>query len=159
KIDNVTDIEILQQFAYNFWVERNELTPEKSFNEYMAAVKKVNNSYGNAMRRGYDTDRGRVYLQYGPPNHIHENRFSSATKPYEIWQYYKIEGQSNKRFVFAALDLALKDYDLIHSDVIGELYNSKWQQELYLNSPIINDDESMEEMWGSPLDEYYRDPR
>ncbi|MDR2084941.1 MAG: GWxTD domain-containing protein [Bacteroidales bacterium] len=159
KVDTITNINTLQQFVYHFWSERDELDPSMAFVNYMTEVKKVNNSYGNAMRKGYDTDRGRVYLQYGPPNHIHENRMSSATKPYEIWQYYKIEGQSNKRFVFATLDAALKDYDLIHSDVIGELYNPKWQHELYLNAPITDDSESMEEMWGAPLDEYYKDPR
>jgi len=158
-INKVGSLEVLQQFTYQFWLERNELDPAKAFNDYYAEVRKVNISYGNAMRKGYDTDRGRVYLQYGPPNHVHENKISSATKPYEIWQYYKIGSQSNKRFVFATLDAALKDYDLIHSDVVGELYNSKWQHELYLNAPIIDDSDRMEEMWGSPLDEFYRDPR
>lgn len=157
-LNEVEDVTLLQNFVYHFWSERDELNPEKAFNDYMREVAKVNRSYGNTVKYGYETDRGRVYLQYGAPNHIHENKVSPSTLPYEIWQYYEIAGQRNKRFVFASMDAATKDYNLIHSDVFGELSNPKWQYELYLNAPITDDETSYDEMWGVPLDEYYDDP-
>jgi GWxTD domain-containing protein len=43
--------------------------------KYLEQVKKVNASYGNNLNMGYDTERGRVYLQYGPPNAIADSYF------------------------------------------------------------------------------------
>lgn len=158
KVDTVTNIEIMQQFISMFWSERDELAPEQAFNNYMGEVKKVNASYGNVFRKGYDTDRGRIYLQYGPPNHVEKNVIPASTIPYEIWQYYEIAGQRDKRFVFATHDAAIKDYDLVHSDVVGELSNPKWQFDLYHNAPIINDDTEYEEIWGQHLQRTFDNP-
>lgn len=158
KVDTVTNIEIMQQFISMFWSERDELAPEQAFNNYMGEVKKVNATYGNVFRKGYDTDRGRIYLQYGPPNHKENNVIPASTIPYEIWQYYEIAGQRDKRFVFATHDAAIKDYDLVHSDVIGEIHNPKWQFDLYHNAPIINDDTEYEEIWGQHLQRTFDNP-
>lgn len=158
RVDGENDENVLRNFIYMFWSDRNMIEPQKDFNNYMALVKKVENSYGNAIRRGYDTDRGRVYLQYGPPDHIMENKLASDTSPYEIWQYYQCGSQRNRRFVFASLDAALKDYDLIHSDMIGEVNNPKWQYDLHNNAPITNDNTSYDSSWGNDLDTYFNDP-
>lgn len=158
RVDGENDENVLRSFIYMFWSDRNMIEPQKDFNNYMALVKKVENSYGNAIRRGYDTDRGRVYLQYGPPDHIMENKLASDTSPYEIWQYYQCGSQRNRRFVFASLDAALKDYDLIHSDMIGEVNNPKWQYDLHNNAPITNDNTSYDSSWGNDLDTYFNDP-
>ena len=158
KVKKNNDEESLKKFIVMFWSERDEDNPEQAFNNYMREVQKVNKTYGNSIRKGYDTDRGRVFLQYGPPDHVERNVISAGTLPYEIWQYYQIAGQRNKRFVFASQDAATKDYDLVHSDVFGELNNPKWQYDLYHNAPIINDDSEYEEMWGTPLQRTYDDP-
>ncbi|MGI6719171.1 MAG: GWxTD domain-containing protein [Bacteroidales bacterium] len=160
KIDSIKDINILQNFVYKFWNDRYSINAENKLNEYLKQVEKVEEVYSNNIRHGFETDRGRVYLKYGAPNHVHRNQISSATIPFEIWQYYQLpDGQRNKRFVFATPDLALKDFDLIHSDVVGELNNPKWQYDLHLNAPIIDDNLIYEEMWGSRIQEYYEDPR
>jgi hypothetical protein len=83
-------------------------------------------------RHGFETDRGRVYLQYGPPTELHESRFEAGTKPYEIWQYNIIpNNETNVVFVFYDDDLVSNDYHLIHSTATGEVYNEQWK--LYLN--------------------------
>lgn len=160
RVDSINDINVLQNFVYKFWNDRYGINAERELDEYLVQVKKVEEVYSNKVRHGYETDRGRIYLKYGAPNHVHRNQISSATIPFEIWQYYQLpDGQRNKRFVFATPDLALKDFNLIHSDVIGELNNPKWQYDLHLNAPIIDDNLIYEEMWGSRIQEYYEDPR
>ena len=62
------DIDLMKKFFYNFWKERDPLSPENAWCSYYMEVKKVNNEFKNAHVEGYLTDRGRVYLQYGPPN-------------------------------------------------------------------------------------------
>jgi hypothetical protein len=51
--------------------------------------------------------------------------------PYEIWHYYELKNtQRNKRFVFYSPDRVTSDYYLLHSDALGEVYNSRWQIDL-----------------------------
>ena len=86
--------------------------------------------YGTRIFPGYATDRGRVYLQYGAPNTVTTRESSPNEYPYEIWHYYKIRQFSNKRFVFYNPDLVGNNYRLLHSDLIGETQNYRWQYEL-----------------------------
>ena len=152
-----TDVDVMQKFLLRFWSDRDVFEPEKAFNAYIEEVKKVNTMYGNSIRKGYDTDRGRVYLQYGAPNHVERNVFSPGTKPYEIWQYYELAGQRDKRFVFASNDPATKDYELIHSNMLGEINDPKWQYRLY-NAPTQDNSEEYQEMWGAPLQRAFDNP-
>ncbi|PKP46860.1 MAG: hypothetical protein CVT94_13355 [Bacteroidetes bacterium HGW-Bacteroidetes-11] len=132
-----SDIHSLQQFLYNFWLTRNEVDPSGAWDKYRIEVIKVNNSYSTQVKKGYDTDMGRVYLQYGPPNTITDVPFDAGgllndpSIPYQIWHYYTINNRErNKKFVFAASELKVKDYTLIHSDATGEIQNYNWQREL-----------------------------
>ncbi len=128
------DIRTMQQYFFNFWLQRNVINPESSWLAYQKEVEIVNHNYGTKTRKGYDTDRGRVYLQYGTPSEIFDKPFetntgldgSYGTVPYQIWHYYKLKNQTNKKFVFANPHLASNDYELIHSDAIGEFNNPNW---------------------------------
>ncbi len=131
----------LQQYFYQFWQKRSELEPEKAWTAYNQEVIKVNNTYSTQVRKGYDTDMGRVYLQYGPPNNITDVPFetsgyrhtagssSTGSVPYQIWHYYSLNNnrERNKRFVFINSSLLAADYQLVHSDVKGEIQNYNWQ--------------------------------
>jgi len=47
------------------------------------------------------TDRGRVYLKYGPPNIISRKLYEPSSYPYEIWHYYVLgDNQRNKNSFF-----------------------------------------------------------
>jgi len=87
-------------------------------------------------QQGYYTDRGRVYLQYGPPSQRAMQPNEQNTFPYEIWQYYRTtdasNGQffSNRKFVFVNKMIGDDCYMLVHSDMRGEIYNPRWQFEL-----------------------------
>jgi GWxTD domain-containing protein len=143
------DLELLQRFLYNFWTERDELNPEKSWIDYLRMVLAVNKEFRAGRTQGYQTDRGRVYLQYGPPSVLVDRSFDtgssgmtisnsngfdeSGTIPYQIWQYDVLGSQRNKTFVFANIHIAAQTYDLIHSDAQGEIFNPQWQSELSRN--------------------------
>ena len=125
------DVYSMQQYIYYFWTKRNADDPEKAWTDYKQEVIKVNTSYSSRIKKGYDTDRGRVYLQYGPPNIVSNGQDDPAAYPYEIWQYYKLNTQTNRKFVFYTTDRSTNDYRLLHSDAIGELQEPNWEVKLH----------------------------
>lgn len=136
---NYYDMRTMQLFMYNFWVKRNPSDPEGAWMKYLEQVEKVNANYTTNQKKGYDTDRGRVYLQYGPPNTISPNYFEPDTYPYEIWHYYVLRDhlyadQSNKKFIFAQVNEGTNDFILIHSDAKNEVTNSRWNYDLHKRS-------------------------
>lgn len=175
-IDNqssVADPVILKRYLSHFWEERNEIDPEGAWLTYLNEVKKVDKLFGNKFRRGYDTDRGRVYLQYGPPNSITDRPFDAGDSqmtnnknrmtgqdggvvPYQIWHYYVIKNQRNKKFVFYNPHLAGDEYSLIHSDAQGEFYNSQWQSQL--KRIQLHDVDQGQDGFDGQSGRYYNDP-
>ena len=150
----------LQNFFYSFWIKRNPTDPEGAWLEYYNKVKYVQSTYGNKTIKGYRTDRGRVYLQYGPPTNITESPYKSTTYPYEIWHYYYVDGQSNVKFIFYNKDLVSNDYDLLHSDKTGEIRDPAWQMKLVKHhDPLENSDtKKPDDFWGNDMDENWRNP-
>jgi GWxTD domain-containing protein len=139
------DLTTLQQYFYNFWKSRNSTDPTSEWKKYKAEIDKVNNSFSTPIKKGYDTDCGRVYLQYGPPNTIVDKSFEASpgllddangavnkgTVPYQIWHYYKVKNQSNVKFVFYNPHFLGNELTLLHSNAIGEISNYNWQHELF----------------------------
>ncbi len=134
-----TKLELLQQFFLNFWKSRNEQHPELEWNTYAAEVRKVNGNFGSVNQRGYNTDRGRVYLQYGPPDNRIVSDNEVGVYPYEIWQYYKLKTQSNRRFIFYNPDYSSNNYVLLHSDARGEVNNDQWEAIVNKRSGVNGD--------------------
>ena len=133
-IDNqlqLTNIKLMQQFFYNFWEKRDESNPEQAWQEYRNNLNIVEKRYSTPHTHGYATNRGRVYLQYGPPNSVIEEKNEQSAYPYEIWHYYKIADQTDKKFIYFNKSLMHNDYELLHSNMIGELNNADWERELY----------------------------
>ena len=162
-IDNQTKtatLETLQKFFCNFWQQRSN-NPENEWNEYARQVQKVDNAFGTLIKKGYQTDRGRVYLQYGAPNTIVSEIHDPSSYPYEIWHFYTLNNQSNRKFVFYNRDLVTNDYELLHSDAIGEIQDYQWQ--LKLNQRIFTTrDPDMRDGnfgWGSKVRDYWNNPR
>lgn len=134
-----------RQFIYSFWFNMNSRDPQKEWETYKEQVDMVNKMFGTKVRQGYETDRGRVYLKYGPPFNVEDRPNEPSSYPYQIWHYYKIGRFNNKRFVFYQPDLVTNDYSLLHSDLQGEIQNFKWQKELNSrNTPGGNIDDPNE---------------
>ena len=134
----------MQRFLYNFWLKRNTNDPNFSFNEYLKHVKYVNEEFSFGNIAGYKTDRGRVYLKYGAPNSRIKENFQKNTKPFEVWHYYKIGNESNRKFVFSSKSTSMDDMKLVLSNVKGETSDNEWlmrfgenyDKEIDLQSPM-----------------------
>lgn len=155
------DVETMQRYFLNFWMERNPTNPEESWQEYKLLVAQANHNFRSLRIKGYKTDRGRVYLQYGKPNVIAESHNEPAAYPYEIWHYYQLQGQSDKKFVFYTKEIATNDFQLIHSNAVGELTNIHWQTFIYSRTwdPQSVDDLIYPSTYGSFATDYYLQPR
>ena len=155
----------MQQFLYNFWNTRAPFNPKDAWDEYYAQVKRVNASYSTRTKKGYTTDRGFMYLKYGTPDKICEEPFEPGAYPYEIWHYYEVAGQRNKHLVFMSQDMVTNDYQLIHSDLIGEVNNPRWQTMIYSRfygqgySGDIIDNTETPGAWGTRAGDLYNNPR
>lgn len=158
---NLADLKMMQQYFYNFWEKKNKANPYEGWMVYKKEVEKVNATYSTQNRKGYDTDRGRVYLKYGPPNQVSEKYHEPSDYPYEIWQYYKLETQSNRKFVFSNTDLVSNDFQLIHSDAVGEPYDPQWQLRISKRTEINNDYDrtNSREHYGKQSDDLFKNPR
>jgi len=122
------DINAQRKHIQAFWLLTAPKNTTEAWLKYKAQVQLVEELYSNNFQEGFETDRGRVYLQYGAPTNIVQKETSSNEYPYEIWQYNKIGSFSNKRFIFYNPDLVNNGYRLLHSDMIGELKNPGWPQ-------------------------------
>ena len=63
-----------QSYFYHFWLRRDMLDPESEWNKYLTRLTYVDENYSYPKTPGYMTDRGRVYLQYGPPDHVRDEK-------------------------------------------------------------------------------------
>ncbi len=155
------DITQLQNYFYGFWLKRDKLHPYLKWLKYKELVDQVNHDFSTIAYKGYETDRGRVYLQYGPPNVMTKSYHEPAAYPYEIWHYYKMNNQRNIKFVFYSKDLATNDFQLIHSNAVGELSNYQWQSFIYHRTWSYDniDNTQPPDAWGNQATDYYYHPR
>ncbi|HRD38161.1 MAG TPA: GWxTD domain-containing protein, partial [Bacteroidia bacterium] len=84
----------------DFWQKRagDSLDPLQLWLAYYKEVIIANSEFKCGKQKGYYTDRGRVYLQYGKPNQRVIQPSEPYAYPYEIWQYYRVQDQSNGQF-------------------------------------------------------------
>ncbi|MBN1638927.1 MAG: GWxTD domain-containing protein [Ignavibacteriales bacterium] len=126
RYDELDSLNAKRNFLYMFWRMRDEdqSTPEnRAKDEYLKRVEHANNNWTKFNRKGYKSDRGRVYLTYGEPDILDRYPNEADVKPYEIWRYNSIEG--GVVFVFADLT-GFGSYDLIHSTKVGEIRDDNW---------------------------------
>lgn len=158
------DIRTMQQFFYTFWSSRNQIDPEEQWNEYYKQVQRVNASFSTSTKKGYRSDRGIVFLKYGTPDRIVESYNEPGAYPYEIWHYYTLGNQRNKKFVFMTRDIVTNDFYQIHSDAVGELSNYRWSNEIYFRTYGTYYDYNVDgtvnpNSYGDKAVDYYNNPR
>ena len=90
---------------------------------------RVNAQYRQGPTPGFRTDRGRVYLTYGPPSGIDRQAFNADTAPFEVWSYESIPGEGLSEFVFVDR-FNSGEMELVNSNVSGEVSRPDWQREL-----------------------------
>lgn len=162
------DPELMKKFIVDFWQKRtgDSLDPLQLWLAYYNQVKIANKEFKCGKQKGYYTDRGRVFLQYGKPNQRSVQPSEPNAYPYEIWQYYRIQDgtngnfYTNKKFVFVNKDIADDCFKLIHSDMRGENNNDRWRFEIMKrqNDPNIDNTKPQTQM-GNNFDDIYSNPR
>ena len=128
--EGLSTVEAKKEFLNQFWKKRdkNPSTPRNEFFEdYFRRIEYANQKFGTIRTSGWMTDRGRVYVTYGPPSEIDRYPNVQNTKPYEIWQYNDIEG--GVQFIFGDL-IGLSNYQLLHSTKRGEINDPNWERRI-----------------------------
>jgi len=157
-----SELKYLRSFMYAFWESRSPGDGENSWLAYKEKVDFVNEEFGTMNKEGFESDRGRVYLQYGPPNDLTDRANEPSSYPYQIWRYYKTDQFNNVRFVFYDPTLMAEDYQLLHSEGIrGEIKNPQWRMLLeQRNTPMNNvDQNNARDHFGGRVDDFFDNPR
>ncbi len=104
---NLQTDEERSQFVEQFWLRRDP-TPDTEENEYKEEhyrrIAYANERFASGIP-GWKTDRGRIYIMYGPPDEreehpsggtyerpIEEGGGTTSTYPFEKWRYRYLEG-------------------------------------------------------------------
>ncbi len=99
-----------EQFIENFWLRRDP-TPDTIENEYKEEhyrrIAYANEHYASGIP-GWKSDRGRIYITYGPPDEIEDHSSGgfyerppeegggeTSTFPFQQWRYRYIDGIGN----------------------------------------------------------------
>ena len=99
-----------EQFIEQFWLRRNPDpdSPENTFKEeHYRRIAYANEHYASGIP-GWKTDRGRIYIMWGPPDEVDshpsggsyerpadEGGGETSTYPFEDWRYRYLEGIGN----------------------------------------------------------------
>ncbi len=126
-----------RRYLFSYWASQHPNAPEMAYRRYMKVVEAVDQAFISGFRRGFETDRGYIYLKYGAPDDVETREQEPSAPPYEIWSYYQFPAtsQNNVKFIFYNPSLAPGDYVLLHSEAIGERQNPQWIRELYRHAP------------------------
>lgn len=126
----ILDLNSKRQFVYNVWHNKY---PQDSVNdnpvraEYYRRYTFANENFRAFKIDGWKTDRGRVYMLYGPPDDIDRKPNERDVRPYEVWFYNKL--QNGVKFIFGDLE-GIRNYRLVHSDLFGEIQDLNYMNVL-----------------------------
>lgn len=153
-----------QAYFYRFWKARDPLDPEGKWKTYLTNLTYVDKQFTYPLTPGYRTDMGRVYLQYGPPNFVRdEKNFVGALGvhrntadiqninsygegeiltdqghiyylPYQIWRYNQIPGDYENRVFLFWDEFRSGYYRLLNSNARGEVRTAGWERMLSRNT-------------------------
>jgi GWxTD domain-containing protein len=123
-----------QKFLLKFWKSKDP-TPATPENEFMEEHFRRIAFCEKNFKGGINSDRGRVYIQYGPPLEVSRQASPIATsKSSEIWTY-SINGTTEFVFVDRTGD---GNYVLVHSTHPDEIENPEWEDEVNRAIPKSN---------------------
>ena len=125
-----------RDYLRRFWARRDPspATPENEIEDgFYARVSEANRRFhegGAAPIPGWRTDRGRIFIRYGPPDDVLRRPQAGATLPYEVWKYTRgTGGAGGKVRKFCFVDLTrFGNYVLVYADDASETSQPSWRQ-------------------------------
>ena len=94
--EKLTTDEERQKFIEQFWQRRDPKTstPQNEMKEeHYRRISYANGRFSTQDKAGWQTDRGRVYIQWGPPDEIESHPSGGVNSPpFEAWRYPWLEG-------------------------------------------------------------------
>lgn len=126
----ITKSENIKLFLKSFWKNRDP-SPKTSKNEfkqqYYKRIRYSKNNFSTGFEKGHKSDRGRIYILYGPPdeienypwsqfssdvlsdlgdeyNHTAKAIFGSDVYAIEIWLYYQPAGSFGSNKIFSSIN-------------------------------------------------------
>ena len=97
------------QFIEQFWLRRDpapDTVDNEARNEHYRRITYANEHFASGFP-GWKTDRGRIYITFGPPDEIEahptggaydrpfdEGGGDTSTYPFEVWRYRYLEGEA-----------------------------------------------------------------
>jgi GWxTD domain-containing protein len=132
--DELNGTDAKARFLTLFWLKRDPSpgTPENEERDaYFKRVDKAQHLYTSAMTpNGWDSDRGRILLQFGAPD-VEERHFQDYNrKPFETWKY----GQLGYEFDFVDRSQT-GTFVLVHSTAPGEVHDENWETDYAMIDP------------------------
>jgi len=126
-------LEAKHRFILDFW-KRHDPDPSTPRNEFYQEHARrfaiANERFSRSVADksdGWNTDRGRIFILYGPPDEIIYSPSSIASLPWERWEYRQLEGGTF--FIFLD-EFNLGLFRLVHSNKQGELQDPNWEEKL-----------------------------
>jgi GWxTD domain-containing protein len=126
-----------ETFLDQYWREHDsdpETEVVENRREMLARYLFCSNFFSNNVEEpdGWSTDRGRIYMTYGPWEERDDIQAPNVGRPFEVWYYHSI--REGAVFVFEDKQ-GFEDYTLVHSNAEGERFSDEWdnklQDELY----------------------------
>lgn len=122
------DVSGKREYLRRFW-ERRDPTPGTPRNEaredYYDRIRVANREFregGAAEIPGWRTDRGRIFIRYGPPDDVLRQPQPPSSPPYEAWKYTR-----GRRLKFVFVDLTrFGNYTLVYTTDIHEPSRPGW---------------------------------
>lgn len=131
RFNSLDNLDLKKRLLYEFW-KNQKINPYSHTNEtkeeYFKRVKYANDNFKQEFNEGWKTDRGRVYIVYGPPDDIDRHPFESNQRAYEVWTYNSFQG--GVEFDFIDFSGSFGNYILANSTAINELRDDNWQDRL-----------------------------
>ena len=118
-----------ENFLKAIWRE-HDTTPSVLSNPYRDEIikrYKYANKYFSTnefLSNGWNTDRGRIFMTYGKWEQREDREAPQSGFPFEVWYYHSLKG-GGLTFIFED-KYGDDNYNLVHSNAIGEVYSKKW---------------------------------
>ena len=124
---SIQDPEARRLWLIRFWSRRDPdpSTPQNElFEEFVRRVQYADEHFSTQIEKGRYTDRGRIYIKYGPPDEVKRSTLVLESQDREYW-FYSTRG--GIEFIFVDIN-GPGDFQLVYSSIPEEPTMPGWQR-------------------------------